>query len=77
MYAERLKAIVDTNGNLRLLQKITDLPAGREVEVILLSDEGPISSQRRFSLKDLSTFKGGKWLGGRLRREEIYGEDGR
>ena len=77
MYAERLKALVDTNGNLQLLQKITGLPAGREVEILLLSDEGPISSQRGFSLKDLPTFNGGEWLGESLLREEMYGEEGR
>jgi hypothetical protein len=75
--ALKLKGIVKPGRQLELPKLPPELPEG-EVEVILLyqrgrSEEGTAPS----SPMAWPTLDGGRYLGGKLRREELYDDDGR
>jgi hypothetical protein len=73
----RLRGIVRPGRRLELLQLPPELPEG-EVEVILLYERKP-SGEQAVPLSPLAwpTLEGGQYLGGSLRREELYDDDGR
>jgi hypothetical protein len=75
--AVRLRGRVAPEGELEILDAPPELPAG-EVELILLYSQ-PIRQPviNRPSPVDWPVLHGGRYLGGRLRREDIYADDGR
>jgi hypothetical protein len=77
LQAIKLKGHVGPDGRLEILDEPTALPEG-EVEVIVLYS--PVQSGKEVPKPSPLTWpvlKGGRYLGGRLRREEIYDDDGR
>ena len=75
--AVKLKGRIRSDRQLELPELPPDLPEG-EVELILLYERKPTGEQ----IKPLSpllwpALDGGKYLGGTLRREDIYDDDGR
>jgi len=75
--ALKLKGIVKPGRQLELPKLPPELPEG-EVEVILLyqrrQGEGEIVASSPMAWPSLD---GGRYLGGKLRREELYDDDGR
>ena len=75
--ALKLKGIVKPGRQLELPKLPPELPEG-EVEVILLyqrrQGEGEIVPSSPMAWPSLD---GGRYLGGKLRREELYDDDGR
>jgi hypothetical protein len=73
----RLRGIVRPGRRLELPQLPAELPEG-EIEVILLY-ERKANEERVIPLSPLAwpTLDGGRYLGGSLRREEFYDDDGR
>lgn len=78
LQAVRLKGRIAPKGNLELLEPMPALPEG-EVELILLYPVSPTESTQGRVLSPLEwpVLDGGRYLGGSLRREEIYDDDGR
>jgi hypothetical protein len=77
MEAIKLKGRIGPDRKLELPELPPELPAG-EVELILLYERTPALEDDR-SLSPLSwpALEGGKFLGGTLRRKEMYDDDGR
>ncbi|MBN1137149.1 MAG: hypothetical protein JXM73_11220 [Anaerolineae bacterium] len=75
--AIRLKARIRADRRLEVPRLPAGLPEG-EVELILLYEREQAGEQVR-ALSPLSwpVLEGGRYLGGALRREELYGNDGR
>lgn len=73
--AIKLKGRVDPDQKLVILKDAIELPEG-DVEIILIYDQS-INDPKRHSIMALPTLDGKRYLGGSLRREEIYGDDGR
>ena len=75
--ALKLKGIVKPGRRLELPKLPPELPEG-EVEVILLYErkhnEAEVAPSSAMAWPVLD---GGQYLGGKLRREELYGDDGR
>ena len=73
MEAGKLKARV-RDAHLEWVDTLPALPDG-DVEVILLYQQ----QEKRAAIPatEWPSLKGGKYLGGSLRREDIYGDDGR
>ena len=76
MEAIKLKAHVGENARLVWLEPLPKLPEG-EVEVIFLYEHLRPVTKARLSPSEWPVLDGGKYLGGALRREEIYDDDGR
>lgn len=75
--AIKLKGRIQPNRKLEVPRLPPGLPEG-EVELILLYKRTPSEEEKtRLSPLTWPTLDGGQYLGGRLRREEIYGDDGR
>ena len=74
--ALRLKGIVKPGRELELPELPPDLPEG-EVEVILLYDRRAKEGIHPSSPLEWPALDGGRYLGGTLRREELYDNDGR
>jgi hypothetical protein len=77
MEAIRLKGIIRPDRQLELPRLPPGLPEG-EVELILLYEKKPARGEG-IPLSPLTwpVLDGGSYLGGTLRREELYGDDGR
>jgi hypothetical protein len=73
--AIRLKGHIGTDKKIEIKENITELPEG-DVELILLYRQNR-SLKKRLSPLTLPSLDGGKYLGGSLRREDIYDDDGR
>ena len=74
--AIKLKARIDADRRIELREPPPDLPEG-EVELILLYEQAASQDKRQaLSPLDWPVLDGGRYLGGNLRREEIY-DDGR
>ena len=73
--AIKLKGHIGPDQKIEITENPFELPEG-DVEVILLYSQNR-SSKKRLSPLTLPALNGGKYLGGSLRREEIYGDDGR
>jgi hypothetical protein len=75
--AIKLKGHVGPDGRLEILDGPTTLPEG-EVEVIVLYfPVQPGKEVARPSPLTWPVLHGGRYLGGKLRREDIYDDDGR
>jgi len=75
--AIRLKGKVKPDRRLELPSLPPELPEG-EVELILLYEKKPTrEEQERISPRSWPVLDGGRYLGGTLRREEIYDDNGR
>ncbi len=75
--AIKLKGRIQPNRQLELPRLPPGLPEG-EVELILLYERTPgKEDETPPSPLTWPTLDGGRYLGGALRREEIYGDDGR
>ncbi len=75
--AMRLKGKIRSDRRLELPGLPPELPEG-EVELILLYEKKSDRKEKRpTSPLDWPTLDGGRYLGGMLRREEIYGNSGR
>ena len=75
--AIKLKGRIQSDQRLELPRLPPGLPEG-EVELILLYERKP-AREDKASLSPLTwpVLDGGQYLGGTLRREELYGDDGR
>jgi hypothetical protein len=73
--AIRLKGHIGSDRKLEITEDSVELPEG-DVEVILLYGES-VKGVGRPSPSTLPTLNGKRYLGGSLRREEIYGDNGR
>jgi hypothetical protein len=73
--ALRLKGIVNPGRELELPELPPDLPEG-EVEVILLYEKRAKEGIAPLSPLEWPALNGGRYLGGTLRREELYDDDG-
>ena len=73
--AIRLKGHIGSDQKLEITEDAVELPEG-DVEIILLYSQSIKRSERPSPLT-LPTLNGKRYLGGSLRREEIYGDDGR
>jgi hypothetical protein len=72
----RLKGRVSHDRKLEIVDSLDKLPEG-EVEVILIYHQSPIHKKiERLSPSKWPSVNGGRYLGGKLRREDIY-DDGR
>ncbi len=77
LQAIKLKGRIGSDGRLEILDGPAGLPEG-EVEVIVLYS--PVQSGEETARPSPLTWPvlhGGRYLGGKLRREEIYDDDGR
>lgn len=77
LQAVKLKGHIGPDGRLEILDKPAELPEG-EVEVIVLYS--PVRSGEEATRPSPLTWPvlhGGQYLGGKLRREEIYDDNGR
>lgn len=75
--AIKLRGRVDTNTQVVILEAPDDLPVG-EVEMILLYEQVALPQKPiELSPMDWPSLNGGRYLGGTLRREEIYDDNGR
>ena len=75
--AIRLKGKINPDRRLELPSLPPELPEG-EVELILLYEKKPArEEQARISPLTWPVLDGGRYLGGTLRREEIYDDNGR
>ena len=75
--AIRLKGKINSDRRLELPSLPPELPEG-EVELILLYEKKPArEEQERISPLTWPVLDGGRYLGGTLRREEIYDDNGR
>ena len=73
----KLKGHVGSDGKLEIIEESVELPEG-EVEVIVLYPQPlPFKKLELPSPLTWPTLNGGRYLGGTLRREEIYNNDGR
>lgn len=77
LQAIKLKGRIGPDGHLEILDEPAGLPEG-EVEVIVLySTAQPGEEVARLSPLAWPVLHGRRYLGGRLRREEIYDDTGR
>ena len=74
--AIKLRGRIQSNRLIELPRLPLDLPEG-QVELILLYPSKSIREETRPSPLDWPILDGGRYLGGTLRREEIYGDAGR
>jgi hypothetical protein len=73
--AIKLKGRVDADTQVVILEAADHLPEG-EVEVILLYEQVALPSEPvKLSPLDWPSLDGGQYLGGTLRRQEIYDDD--
>ena len=77
MQAIKLKGRVGPDKKLEITAESAELPEG-DVDIILLYRQGQ-PDEKREVLSPLTwpTLHGGRYLGKSLRREDIYGDDGR
>jgi len=77
LQAIKLKGHIGSDRKLKIIEKPVELPEG-DVEIIVLYPQ-PQSDKKPERLSPLTwpTLNGRRYLGGALRREEIYGDDGR
>ena len=76
MLTLRTTARVAEDGTLEV-RIPTDLPPG-EHEAVIVVGEAPAPERRRSQLADFPVREGGEWLAEvSLRREDLYGDDGR
>lgn len=76
MEAIKLRGRIGANTTLELIEPLPDLPPG-EVEVIVLYEHRPKRKKKLLAPDQWPVLEGGQYLGGSLRREEIYDDDGR
>lgn len=76
MVAVKLNAVVNKDARLEWLQSPPVLPIG-EVEVILLYKPAPAPALTGLLATEWPLLDGGRYLGGSLRREDFYDDDGR
>lgn len=76
MEAIKLKAKISSEKEIEWLDPLPKLPEGN-VEVIIMYESKGETMGRELSPNDWPTLKGGKYRGETLRREEIYGDNGR
>lgn len=75
--AIKLRGKINSNAQVVILEAPDTLPVG-EVEMILLYEQvAPPKEPVVLSPMDWPSLDGGQYLGGKLRREEIYDDDGR
>jgi len=77
LQAIKLKGHIGPDRKLEIIEELIELPEG-DVEVILLYPQKLSDGETKFpSPLTWPTLDGGRYLGGTLRREEIYGNDER
>ena len=76
MEAIKVKARIGPDAKLELLEPLYELPRG-EVEVILIFTRKPAQPALTIPAAQWPSLNGGRYLGGTLRRSEIYSDDGR
>jgi hypothetical protein len=75
LQAIKLNGHIGSDGKLAIIESPVGLPGG-DVEVIVLYPQPEDNKeQRRPSPLTWPTLDGGRYLGGTLRREEIYSDD--
>ena len=73
--AIKLKGHIGPDQKIEIKEHPSNLPEG-DVEVILIYNKNQ-SIKKHLSPLNLPSLNGGRYLGGSLRREEIYDDDGR
>lgn len=73
MATERVKGIIQDNRHIETKRAIKGAKLGQEIEVVIHFEEG-IKKNKTFSFSDHDF---GNWQAGRMRREDIYHENGR
>jgi hypothetical protein len=76
MEAIKLKGRIGVNATLEWIEPLPDLPPG-EVEIIVLYKQRSEPEKKRLLPDQWPVLHGGQYLGGTLRREDIYDDDGR
>lgn len=76
MEAIKVRARIGPDSKLELLEPLYHLPEGN-VEVILLFPRALAQDVKPVSVAQWPILNGGRYLGGSLRRSEIYSDDGR
>jgi hypothetical protein len=77
LQAVRLKGHIGHDRKLEIMDNSSDLPEG-DVEVILLYSKAKSDKERKpLSPLMWPVLDGGRYLGGSLRREGLYGDDER
>lgn len=76
MEAVKVKARIGSDAKLELLEPIPQLPRG-DVELILIFTRNIARPIKPLSPAQWPVLHGGRYLGGTLRRSEIYSDDGR
>jgi hypothetical protein len=76
LQAVRLKGHIGHDRALKIMENLSDLPEG-DVEIILLYHQDRSDKKDKLSPSMWPVLDGGRYLGGSLRREDIYGDDER
>lgn len=76
MEAVKIRARIGPGAKLELLEPLEQLPEGN-VEVILLFARKPVQPVKQISPMSWPVLNGGRYMGGSLRRIDIYSDDGR
>jgi len=76
MEAVKIRARIGPGAKLELLEPLYALPSG-EVELILIYTRKPSPPVRPIPVAQWPILNGGRYLGGALRRSEMYSDDGR
>jgi len=75
LQAIKLKGYIGPDQKIEIIEHTSSLPEG-DIEVILIYNKNQ-NVRKNLSPLTLSSLDGGRYLGGSLRREEIYDDDGR
>ncbi len=75
--AIKLKARIDADRRIELREPPPDLPEGKVEMILLYQQEASQDKGKAMSPLDWPVLDGGRYLGGTLRREETYDDDGR
>ena len=75
LQAIKLKGYIGPDQKIEIKEHTSNLPEG-DVEVILIYSQNQ-NVRKHLSPLTLPSLNGGRYIGGSLRREEIYDDDGR
>jgi hypothetical protein len=77
LQAIKLKGHIGPDQKVEIIESPIELPEGNVELIVLYSQPEAHKTPKRPSPLKWPTLNGGRYLGGALRREEIYSDDGR